>query len=290
MDDLLRRVGGLLADVIGDAACLPPTMLYNEGWLLRLTLDAAAGLIAAGDGLALPLSFGPGDRWYSEPLLASAFLPQFRGDPLAEDFTRADAVIGRFDFRGDVRAELSLAEGAAEFVVLEAKVGSRLSSGTRNAPGYHQAARIVACMAETLARAGRDPAGFDVLAFHVLAPEGRIDAGVFDRKMTAGSIEERVGRRVEAYGGARRTELDRWMDEWLRPLLAVLDIRCIGWESIIGAVSEHDAALGRDLDVFYNRCLHYNGLTAGTRPSRPVLRAQCPAFEARPAWAARSHR
>lgn len=258
----------MLADAGDGSACVPATMLHGEGWLLRLVLDIAAELVASGEAPILPFALARDARWFSEALLDSAFLSQYRGDTLAESFTRADAVVGHFEFQPDARTGLRLTENATQFVVLEAKVAGHLSPGTRNAPGYHQAARTAACMAETLARAGRRPEWFDALAFHVVAPMGRIHANLYAKKMTAASIEERVRLRVEAYGGPRRTQLDEWLDEWLRPLLGVLDVRAISWESIIDAITQHDAALGRHLDSFYNRCLHYNGLVGAALPTR----------------------
>src|SRR5689334_17825642 len=117
MEGLLRRVGRMMTTVSGDAACLPATTLHNEGWLLRLVLDVAAGLIAADEGLPLPFALDRTARWFSEPLLDSAFLSQFRGDPLAENYTHADAVIGQFAFRADTKIGLRLEPEATHFVV-----------------------------------------------------------------------------------------------------------------------------------------------------------------------------
>ena len=49
------------------------------------------------------------------------------------------------------------APDARQFVLLEAKLFNRLSSGVKNAPFFDQAARSVACMAEVLRRADREP-------------------------------------------------------------------------------------------------------------------------------------
>ena len=86
-----------------DDAVLPPTTLYNEGWMLRLILSAGA------DGVScLPFSFLPGSRWFSEALLHSPFLSRFRGDSLAETHTHADGVIGHFRFTPTTKTGLEL--------------------------------------------------------------------------------------------------------------------------------------------------------------------------------------
>ena len=49
-----------------------PTEVFNEGWMLRLTLD----WMATEGQPDHPLSFGEGARWSSEALLPSSFLPR----------------------------------------------------------------------------------------------------------------------------------------------------------------------------------------------------------------------
>ena len=57
---------------------MPPTQLYNEGWMLRLTLDRFVSLDLNREQHALAVS--PGCRWYSEAYLPSAFLARWKGD------------------------------------------------------------------------------------------------------------------------------------------------------------------------------------------------------------------
>ena len=85
-----------------------------------------------------PLSFETGARWFSQGLLPSRFLPTARVDSKAEAYTHADGVIGHFDINPDKRGDITLQSGARQFVVIEAKLGSGLSAGTRNAPTFDQ--------------------------------------------------------------------------------------------------------------------------------------------------------
>jgi|ERR1019366_9935142 hypothetical protein len=114
------------------------TELYCEGWLLRLALTAWSNGIGC-----LPFARTPGSRWFAEPRLYSVFLEERRGDSLAEKHSKADAVAGQFEF-GSTKTGLRLSRTANQFVVLEAKMFSKLSAGTKNAPKYDQAARTVA--------------------------------------------------------------------------------------------------------------------------------------------------
>jgi hypothetical protein len=162
----LRTVHRLFASSASDSSPFPPTLLYNEGWLLRLILDWFAAY-------ELPdhwLDFARHARWYSEAYLPSAFAARRRRDPLAEASTHADAVIGHFEIGARAKGDLSLRPDATQLVVLEAKLFSRLSVGVKNVATFDQAARSVACIAETLRRARRHPASLKRLGFYVLAP------------------------------------------------------------------------------------------------------------------------
>ena len=88
----MRTVTELLLACGTQGSVLPPTALFNEGWLLRLTLEALSDPVFSGS----PLSPVEGAQWFSEGLLPSQFLPTERRDPLAEGWTHADAVVGHF--------------------------------------------------------------------------------------------------------------------------------------------------------------------------------------------------
>ncbi len=246
----------------GDPA-FPPTVLFGEQWLLRVTCD----WFAHHGGDRYPLSPRPGARWFSEAWLPSAFMARFRGDPLAESRTHADSVIGHFAIGDPGTAGLALAPEATQLVVLEAKLFNRLSAGVKNAPGFDQAARTIACMAEILRRADRRPEDVADLSFLILAPRARIDDGVFARDTDPASILAKVRRRAEAYGPDR----EAWLAEWFEPTLARLDLRCLAWEDLVETVAFHEPADGQVLDAFYGKCLHFN---------RPAQRAAYPGARA----------
>jgi len=186
--------------------------------------------------------------------LPSRFLPRDRGDPLAESHTHADGVVGQIAVGQAGLTDLQLAPQATQLVVLEAKLGSKLSAGTKNAPGYDQAARTVACMAEVLRRADRPATEFSALGFYVLAPQAQIAAGVFAAAMRRESIGRKVERRVQAYEGLH----DAWFDEWFRPLLETIEIEVLSWEWVLADVTEQSRAAGDSLAAFYERCLRFS--------------------------------
>ena len=121
---------------------------------------------------------------------------------------------------------------------------SRLSPGTTHAKDYDQAARTVACMAEALRLAKRDPHLVQKLAFFVVAPEEQIAKGIFGDKVTEESIREKVRVRSKEYAGDKK---DAWYEQWLKPTLAQADIRLVSWEKLLPGSSEYGE--------FYKECL-----------------------------------
>ncbi len=240
------RVAELLARCQSDASVLPPTQLYNEGWMLRLVLD----WFDRYRTLYHQLSFLPEARWYSEALLPSRFLPQCRGDERAESFTHADGIVGHFSIAPGERGAARLLPQPKQFVVTEAKLGSTLSAGTKNAPEYDQAARNVACMAHMLD--GVDLTTIERLGFYVIAPDNQIKAGVFGNLVTKESICRKVDGRVAKYPGLR----DAWFKGTFEPVLKRIDLSILSWESILGALPTDEESDG--IREFYRLCKQFN--------------------------------
>lgn len=246
----------------------PPTVLFNENWLLRLVLDWFAR--HPGDE-GHPMAPAKGASWFSEPLLPSAFLPRYKGDRLAESRTHADGVVGHLNIGRRGATDLSLRPDATQFAVIEAKIYGKLSGGVKNAPFYDQAARSIACIAEILRRADRPPSEMNSIGFFLVAPKVRIEEGTFEDDLSPRSIRRKVLARIEAYAGT----LDPWFHAWFEPTLRSLDIRLFAWEDLLDEIAFSDMASGQLLDSFYGRCLRYNRPQRNAAPERQTL----------PAWA-----
>jgi hypothetical protein len=111
-DLILADVVGFLRSLHRDERRGPATLLYNEGWLLRLVLSAEARGVRC-----LPDGFEPGVRWFTEALLYTPFAARTRGDRLAESVTHPDGVIGHFEIGRSSRAGLHLTADATQFVI-----------------------------------------------------------------------------------------------------------------------------------------------------------------------------
>jgi hypothetical protein len=245
----IDRVVRLLSECGSDAAHFPATTLYNEGWMLRLVLDWCSAHPFAIE----PFVFLPGSRWYSEALLPSRF--GGRRSP-AEGFTHADAVIGHFQFRPGGRGDIALAPGARQLSVVEAKMGSLLSTGTSHAPSYNQAARNVACIANAVASAADASASLEHISFTVIAPRQRIQEGVFSAHLTHSAMNQAVRARAAMFGAAH----DEWLAKHFEPFLPRCKVEAVSWEDTIEAIGRVDSEAGRELAGFLELCLKYNPL------------------------------
>jgi hypothetical protein len=249
---MLEAISRILGRCGTDGSVLPPTELFNEGWMLRLVLD----WLDQNRQVEHPLSFRAGARWYSEALLPSRFLPKTRDDSRAESFTHADGIIGHFGVASGARGDATLLPDAKQFVVTEAKLGSGLSAGTKNAPAYDQAARNVACMAHVLDKNGIDPSTVDRLAFYVVAPDAQIKSGIFADLVTKESIQRKVGERIRSYEGAH----DAWFKSTFLPTLERIELGILSWEAVLAALPK--AKETELMSGFYERCLRFNPLRA----------------------------
>ncbi len=227
--------------------------------MLRLVLDWFAHQPPTGH----PFDVLPGNGWRSEMLLPSAFLPRYRGDELAESFTNADAVIGATCL-GSGRGDVLPARETNQFVVVEAKLMSGLSAGTKRASTYNQAARNVACLATALRLGGVNPAGIRA-GFMVLAPASQIKAGVFSNWCEKEHITEAVRARVAAYKGER----DVWFEQTFLPALAAIDVQLLSWESVLDHMVRSESNAAEAVSAFYERCLYFNR-RAGVETIPPV--------------------
>ena len=226
-----------------------PTEIYNENWLVKIVMQLASFI----NDTDYVLGFLPNSTWYSEGLLSTAFKPRYRGDPFGESRTHADCVIGHIRIGYKAKADLELAENAQQFTVVEAKLGSPLSPGVKNAKYFDQAARNVACMAEVMVRADTHPASIKRLDFIVLAPQKSIAKGTFAAEMTKACIREKVKRRVKAYEG----QLDSWYKHHFEPTLDKIRLHSLSWDSALEWISGYKSAVADQLNKYYAQCLRF---------------------------------
>lgn len=237
----------------------PPSLIYNEGWLLRTLLTWAA---TNRDRAPAPLRFAPGATWFSEAALRPPFHKQ-------EGESKADGVIGHFHPRPvfnkawGKRTTISgivIAPTATQFVVIEAKLGAPFSRGIKHYRRYSQVTRTVGCIAEELAFASREtgqliePAQFtDGFAFYVLAPDGQ--RAELEPFLAIEQIVDEMKQRSTKY--SRYKQPDAWRERWFRLVLDRLApslTSIVPWHTLIAEVVAVEPSLERPLWTLYNRC------------------------------------
>jgi hypothetical protein len=262
----LEAIARILGRCGAEDTRLPDTELFNEGWMLRLVLD----WLDRNREVPHELAFLPGAKWYSEALLPSQLLPKpQRAEPKPESHTHADCIVGHFKLRG---SEPVIARDAKQLIVIEAKLASPLSAGTKHAPNYDQAARSVASIAYMLGARGVSPA-LESCAFYVLAPKEQIDAGAFRDLLTKASVRRKVQQRI----GDREPPVvnQKWFEDIFLPVLERIAVELLAWESVLDKLPATDET--ESLRAFYRQCRKYNPLpgerggtpTAGVAPLIP---------------------
>lgn len=249
-----------------DTRRFPATHIFNEGWLLRLILDAFQTLGIENH----PLQFLEGANWFSESRLSTPF-EHSNKHKLGENATRADGVIGHFSFRKSTKAGLELKSDASQFIVIEAKMFSPISPGVKNEPGYHQVARNLACMAQTIYKSECDIKDFDSLGFFVLAPEQvrtKLEACFSQEPRPEKNyfpIRDIIHRRIAKYESHERPEVEQLHPWELKAFLPLMDhleqtkmIGFLAWEDCIEAIKLANPTKGNELQLFYKQSRDHN--------------------------------
>lgn len=247
-DAAINQIFVMLKGLDGEQPCMPPTYLFNEGWMLRLILKAAE-TASLGDDIERIVH---PSKWKSEARLYTPF-DETRGIAW-EGFTNADGVVGDFECSLGTKAGVRLSEAPKRFEVYEAKMYSPLSKGVKAARWYDQAARNVACMAQTLALSNTKPSDLKQISFSVIAPEEQ--HRFFSNELSPASIRTKVQMRIDQFEGQGREELVLWYEKYFQPLLVRLEnekmIRRISWQTLIDTVS--DKSFRDSITEFYEQC------------------------------------
>ncbi len=253
---MIDQISRLLKLCDSENRVMPPTIFYNEGWMLRLVLDWFSQHESAGHRL----SFANGARWYSEILLPSPFQPRFRSDPLSENYTHADGAVGHFTIGKQGKGDMNLSQNAKQLVIIEAKMFGRLSKGVTNFKNYDQAARNVACIAQVIEQGQVDISKMDSIGFLVIAPSTQLEnEATFTNFLSKTSIKNKVRNRVNSYRGElAEPQKIEWHKNHFLPLIEKINIDALSWEQVVEHIKSIDDDYGLQLEDFYEKCLDFN--------------------------------
>lgn len=249
------RIHKIIGRIESDKRNLSETFIFNEGWLLRIILD----WFQQNPGCTHELSFCNQQlNWYSEALLPTPFSAIHRGDCLSESWTHADGVVGKFSIGAKHFGDLSLNINCDFFYVVEAKIYSELSRGTKNAISHNQAARNVACIIELIKRGGLNYRDFKKLGFYLIVPSEQINPNTnFIEFIDKGHIKQTIQTRINEYSKERKSSYEKvkdftWLIQNLNDIINFMEIKLLDWESIIDFIADSD------ISNFYKKCLSCN--------------------------------
>lgn len=219
-----------------------PTILYNEGWMIRLLVKHSIkeNIIIEG------IKFKGINNWTSEALISSPFI---EAPKLREGYTHVDIAIGDFEVDYEISGKLIL-NSPKLFGVIEAKMKSNLNPGTSNFKKYNQASRNVACIAKNLL--GSDCKSY----FIVVAPKVMIEKNKINDQIDKKTILEQVEKRFDVYDDSFKTKesYSKIIDN-----INKMTIISLSYEEWINKFTNLETK--KKLENFYSNCKKWNRIS-----------------------------
>lgn len=236
--------------------------VYNETWLLRMVLSCIHDYSGSFNGCRTEIhdaltriKDAVRVRWISE----GGLQPTLE----REGTTWADAIVGPVKIHDDIDNEIDsetkrgiILDGNDKHVgvvVIEAKVGSKLSEGTRNYANYNQAARNMACLAKLVMH---EPDDFiKKCAFVVFGPRDAIKSKSWkgqewnQQQLLTKAID--VIKDKHSNGETRKYIKDKDLFFKAAGLIAKASI-VVAWEDVVESIDN------MELTNFYNAVLAEN--------------------------------
>jgi len=231
-----------------------PTEFYNEGWLTRLLIFSVTDFGLKEHDLFIKSD----NKYFSEALLYSPFLARFEKDPLYESFTYADSAIGNFQIGNDTNKGALKLTGR-DLKIIEAKIFSEFSPKVKNADFYNQAARYIACITETIDKAGKINQLNDLsICFYLILPKIQFEKkSSYEIAMNKKNIKETVQKRVNQYKHEPDyIERKLWFDSKFKKVLDKIIIKPIFYEEVIYDLRNYRFV--NEINEYYSMCLDYN--------------------------------
>lgn len=217
-----------------------PTIIYNEGWMIRLLVIESMIQKLKIEGIDFELLAKK--KWSSEALIKSPFVTAIINK---EGYTHADIILGDFEVNFENRGEATLQKDNPKILgVIEAKMRSDLSQGTTNAKDYNQASRSVCCLSYMT----KDNPDCEIF-FIVVAPKTKIN------KIKNQIEQENIITQIENRFKHSNVTLEK---ELIQKQVAKCKILPITYEEWIGKLQNNKEEVKDLLNEFYTKCLCRN--------------------------------
>ena len=217
-----------------------PTIIYNEGWMIRLLVGESKRI-----GITVKnIDFSKINNWTSEAKISSPFEgKELKKNKKNETKTQADVILGDFRINYDRNAEIIIETPSEILGIIEAKMGSNLSPGIKNAKNYNQASRNICCLAYVTKKSPECK-----IFFVIVAPEVRINNPKSKFKEQIGETKKEIKDRFEETGREYTSEMDEKIEN--------CEIIIISYEEWINEIEGSDVK--KALNKFYDKCIEHN--------------------------------
>jgi len=195
-----------------------PTIIYNEGWMIRLLVMES--MIEKLQINKVDFGLLATKNWSSEALITSPFV---EAKVNKEGYTHADIILGDFSVNYNERGDINLNDSPDVLGIIEAKMGSNLSTGTSNADNYNQASRSICCLSYVTRKNPNCK-----LFFIVAAPEATINKYSIKKQVERENILTQIGDRFkhseEPYMSEIKNQVEKCKlviinyEDWLKEL------------------------------------------------------------------------
>jgi hypothetical protein len=240
----MKSIIEIIKSIDSDTPNINPTQIYNEGWMTRLMV-----YYSIQDGITINgIDYSKIKNWCSEALLSSPIKPKVKEDKLGEGPTHTDMAIGDFTVNFENSGEIDVLLDAKIFGVIEAKMKSNLSQGTKYAKEYNQASRNLACIAKKTCESENCE-----IFFAVVAPEKTILKHKIENQIKLEKIIEQINIRFTNYQ-KKCGEIEN-MNKIIEKA-EKSKTWCISYEDWICKFEKHESK--NVLNSFYNKATKWN--------------------------------
>jgi type III secretory pathway component EscV len=151
--------------------------------------------------------------------------------------------LGDFIVNYDERGEVVLNESAKILGIIEAKMGSNLSQGTKNAKNYNQASRNICCLSYVT----RNSPNCEIF-FVVVAPEETIKKNEIENQIKQENVLNQIKARFQHSAEEYCSEIQEQAEK--------CKILTISYKEWINEIKDYEVK--KILDEFYGKCISYN--------------------------------
>lgn len=221
------------------AGGINPTIIYNEGWMIRLLVIES--MIEKLKINKVDFGLLASKNWSSEALITSPFVEARENK---EGYTHADIILGDFSVNYNERGDVKLNDSPDVLGIIEAKMGSNLSQGTSNAKDiYNQASRNICCLSYVTRRNPNCE-----LFFIVAAPTATINKHSIERQVKRENILIQIEKRFQHSKETYMPEIKNQVEK--------CKLVIIRYEDWIKELKNIEVQIM--LDDFYKKCLKFN--------------------------------